>query len=327
MSNENTPRVTVVIATYNRAETLKYAIESVLWQTYKDFELWVIGDCCTDHTEKIVRSFNDPRVNWYNLPHNSGYQSKPNNEGIRRARSAYIAYLNHDDIWLPNHLEDNMKYIQKSGADIVFSVIQWVYSDRYSRPDIPMLPELPIPPEATAVVHRKDIVNKIGYWKDIHETYSYPRVDFFRQAQFKGLHFEIVPSLTGLKFLWKEKNYHDVGPHPIYMERVRNEPDFMNKEVLAMLIRMERNLYDFPVGKRLFHIVFNPLRNWMIRMKIDPASLKFWHKKGTQIKIWRKRHGLNAIVSSESLQKSMTNENANNEIQKAALQKETLIRN
>src|SRR5690606_34069774 len=101
MSTDSTPLVTVVIATYNRAETLKYAIESVLWQSFRDFELWVIGDCCTDHTDKVVNSFmHDPRVNWYNLPKNSGYQSKPNNEGIRRARGKYIAYLNHDDIWL-----------------------------------------------------------------------------------------------------------------------------------------------------------------------------------------------------------------------------------
>jgi glycosyltransferase involved in cell wall biosynthesis len=290
-----------VIATYNRAETLKYAIESVLWQTFRNFELWVIGDCCTDHTENVVKSFKkDPRVNWYNMPQNSGYQSRPNNEGIRRARGKYIAYLNHDDVWLPNHLEDNLNHIQKSGADIVFSIIQWVYSSKYSRPDIPFLPELPVPPEATAVVHKKDIVNVIGYWKDIHETYSYPRVDFFRQAQFKGLHFEIVPSLTGLKFLWKEKNYHDVGPQPEYMERLRKEPDFVKQELIGMMIHMERNLYAIPDKKRFMLILLNPLRNWLLRMKFDPAALRFWHKKGTQIKVWRKRHGLKATVPRQA---------------------------
>lgn len=301
MSTENKPLVTVVIATYNRAETLKYAIESVLWQTYKNFELWIIGDCCTDHTEKVVQSFNhDPRVNWYNLPQNSGYQSKPNNEGIRRGNGEYIAYLNHDDIWLPNHLEDTVKHIEKTNADIVFSVIQWVYSFTASRPDIPLLPNLPIPPEATAVVHRKSIVNKIGYWKNIDETYSYPRVDFFRQAQFAGLKFEIVPSLTGLKFLWDEKNYHDVGPHPVYMERLRTEKDYVVKELTAMLIRAEYKIYTWPRGKRLSYVLWNPLRSLMLKWKIDPASLRFWHKKGTQIRVWRKRHGLKASVEPKA---------------------------
>ena len=307
MSTESTtPLVTVVIATYNRAETLKYAIESVLWQTYKNFELWVVGDCCTDHTEKVVQSFShDSRVNWYNLPKNSGYQSKPNNEGIRRGKGEYIAYLNHDDIWLPNHLEETVKHLQKTNADIVFSIIQWVYSFTSSKPDIPLLPSLPIPPEATAVVHKKSIINTIGYWKNIHETHSVPRVDFFRQAQFAGLKFAIVPVLTGLKFLWDEKNYHDVGPHPIYMERLRTEKDYAVKELTAMLIRAEHAIYSFPQGKRLSYILFNPVRTLMLRMKIDPATLRFWQRKGTQIKIWRKRHGLKEVVEEKEIKKNL----------------------
>ncbi len=293
MNKEFTPLVTVVIATYNRAETLKYAIESVLWQTYRNFELWVIGDCCTDHTEKVVQSFSyDPRVHWYNLPQNSGYQSKPNNEGIRRGKGEYIAYLNHDDIWLPNHLQDTVEHLQKTNADIVFSIIQWVYSFTTSRPDIPLLPSLPIPPEATAVVHKKSIINTIGYWKNIHETHSYPRVDFFRQAQFAGLKFAIVPSLTGLKFLWDEKNYHDVGPHPVYMQRLKSEKDYAAKELSAMLIRAEHELHAWPGRKRLTVMVNNPLRALLLKWKIDPAALRFWNRKGTQIRVWRKRHRL-----------------------------------
>lgn len=297
MTHTIKPTVTVVIATYNRASTLKYAIESVLWQTFKNFELWIIGDACTDNTEEVVNGFtNDPRVHWYNLPVNSGYQSKPNNEGIKRARGEYIAYLNHDDIWLPNHLEALVGHMQQTNDDIAFSIIQWVYSFTYSKPDIPLLPDLPIPPEATAVVHKKSVVDVIGYWKDIHETYSYPRVDFFRQAQFAGLKFGIVPALTGLKFLWDEKNYHDVGPQPIYMKRLREEPNYLNTELSAMLIRAEHNLHRIPPRKRLLYILGIPLRKLLLKLKIDPASLRFWQQKGTKIKVWRRRHGLKESV-------------------------------
>jgi glycosyltransferase involved in cell wall biosynthesis len=295
-NNNNDPLVTVVIATYNRANTLRYAIESVLWQTYQNYEVWVVGDACTDHTEQVVKSFTDPRINWYNLPKNSGYQSKPNNEGMQRGKGKYIAYLNHDDIWLPNHLEAIVGHLEKTNADFAFSIIQWVYSFTYSRPDIPLLPDMPIPPEATAVIHKKDVVNKIGYWKNINETYSYPRVDFFRQAQYIGMKFEIVPAVTGLKFLWDEKTYSDVGPQPLYMERLRNEPDFINKELSAMLIRAEYSINALPKGKRLVWIMANPLRKLMLKMKMDPAMLKFWNKKGKQIRVWRKRHGLKEKV-------------------------------
>ncbi|ELR71672.1 glycosyl transferase [Fulvivirga imtechensis AK7] len=304
------PLVTVVIATYNRADTLDYAIQSCMWQTFKNFEVWIVGDRCTDHTEQVVSKYlDDPRVNWYNLPKNSGYQSKPNNEGIKRAKGKYIAYLNHDDIWLPNHLEDNIRHIEATSADFVFSIMQWVYSFTYSQADIPLLPDLPRPPEATAVVHKKSVVDTIGYWKDIHETYAYPRTEFFRDAQKAKMTFEIVPSLTSLKFLWDEKNYHDVGPQPIYMERLRKEPDYVNKEMSQMLIRAYQELGRVPSFKRFKLQVSDMLRATLFKRNIDPARLKFWMGKGGQIRVWRKRHGLKETVANTEVSEPATAEN------------------
>src|SRR5689334_3630760 len=88
------PSVSIIIATYNRANVLRYAIESVRWQTCTDWELWVVGDACTDDTEQVVRSFEDPRIHFLNLPKNVGDQSGPNNEGVRRSRGKFLAYLN-----------------------------------------------------------------------------------------------------------------------------------------------------------------------------------------------------------------------------------------
>src|SRR5688572_29309589 len=98
------PRITVIIATYNWSTVLPYSIGSVLGQSLTDFELLVIGDGCTDDSEQVVSGIGDPRVQWINIPRH-GHQSGPNNEGIRRARSGYIAYLGHDDLWLPHHFE------------------------------------------------------------------------------------------------------------------------------------------------------------------------------------------------------------------------------
>ena len=150
-------------------------------------------------------------------------------------------------------------------------------------------------------MHRKSIVNTIGYCKNVNETYSYPRVDFFRQAQFANLKFELVPSLTGLKFIWDEKNYHDVGPHPKYMERLKTEKDYAAKELAAMLIRAEREFFSLPTGQRLSYFLFNPIRTLLLKFRIDPASLRFWHKKGTQIRIWRRNHRLADIAERKSV--------------------------
>jgi glycosyltransferase involved in cell wall biosynthesis len=99
------PWVSVVIPTYNYAGVLAYAIASVLDQAFSDFELIVVGDGCSDDSEHVATSTGDARVRWVNLPTNTGHQSEPNNEGLRRARGDVVAFLGHDDVWLPHHLE------------------------------------------------------------------------------------------------------------------------------------------------------------------------------------------------------------------------------
>jgi len=287
------PLVTVIIPTYNRADTLVYAVDSVLWQTYQHFELLVVGDCCTDHTDEVMQKYlEDPRVQWINLPENSGYQSVPNNEGLKRAKGEYVCYLNHDDIWLPNHLQDCVEGITEVKADFGFTILQWVYSFTVSRPDIPLLPYLPKPPEVTAVIHRRDVVDRIGYWKNIDETWSYPRVEFFRRGFYEGLSFQMIPRLTALKFLWDEESYSDTGPQPLYFKRIREEKDFYNKELSEMLVRANNELYRFTTRRRRKDQIGDWIRIQFIKRKIDPASLTLWRGKGHRIRVWRKRHRL-----------------------------------
>ena len=98
------PRVSVVTATYNRSHILRHSIASVIAQRLTDWELIVVGDACTDDTADVVASFDDPRIRYHALAANVGEQSGPNNEGVALARGEMIAFLNHDDLWLPDHL-------------------------------------------------------------------------------------------------------------------------------------------------------------------------------------------------------------------------------
>jgi glycosyltransferase involved in cell wall biosynthesis len=95
------PLISVITATYNWSSVLRYAIQSVLWQTLQGFEMLIIGDGCTDDSAEVVASFQDPRLRWHNLPENSGHQSMPNNTRLAMARGKYVAYLGHDDLWYP----------------------------------------------------------------------------------------------------------------------------------------------------------------------------------------------------------------------------------
>src|SRR5258708_504056 len=115
------PRVTVIIPTYNWSTVLPYAIDSVLKQTMGDFELLVVGDGCTDDSEQVVTAINDARVRWINLPANTGHQAGPNNRGLQEARGEFIAYLGHDDLWLRHHLQCTTDGLDETGDALAFS--------------------------------------------------------------------------------------------------------------------------------------------------------------------------------------------------------------
>lgn len=95
-----TPRVSVVIPTYNRAGYLPLALRSVLGQSFRDLEVLILDDASTDQSPDVVREFlDDPRVAYIKHPINVGINAN-RNAGLARARGEYIAMLDSDDVWL-----------------------------------------------------------------------------------------------------------------------------------------------------------------------------------------------------------------------------------
>ena len=98
------PKVSVVIPTYNRARTIRAAIESVLRQSYSDLELIVVDDCSKDETRKVLAAIKDPRMRAIFHDKNGG-ASVARNTGARAATGKWIAFQDSDDEWLPTKLE------------------------------------------------------------------------------------------------------------------------------------------------------------------------------------------------------------------------------
>ena len=104
-TDKKDPLVSVVIPTYNRASTLYYALNSVLFQTLQDFEIFVVDDASTDVTPKLMESFkNDKRIHYIRFKENRK-AGAARNAGMERAIGKYIAFLDSDDAWLPTKLE------------------------------------------------------------------------------------------------------------------------------------------------------------------------------------------------------------------------------
>lgn len=113
------PFFSVVIPTFNRADKLKRTLDSVLVQSFADFEVLVMDDGSTDGTRTMIESVTDPRVR-YEWASNSGGPATPRNRGIDAARADWICFLDADDLWYPNKLEQTERAIRNDPATDLF---------------------------------------------------------------------------------------------------------------------------------------------------------------------------------------------------------------
>ncbi len=122
-------KVSIVLPTYNRANSILRAVESVLSQTYPEFELLIIDDGSTDNTGQVISEIRDERVRYFEQPVNRGV-SAARNEGIRLAAYDYIAFQDSDDFWLPDKLEKQMKvFTEKPEAGLVYCTLEGTRAD------------------------------------------------------------------------------------------------------------------------------------------------------------------------------------------------------
>ena len=111
------PKVSVIIATYNRAALLPRAVNSILAQTYQDFELLIVDDGSTDDTPQVIGGFSDPRVRPLRHEANRGL-SASRNTGIGEARGEYLAFLDDDDEFTPTSLADKLAALEAAPPEV-----------------------------------------------------------------------------------------------------------------------------------------------------------------------------------------------------------------
>lgn len=238
------PRVSIVMATWNWSAALRLAIRSALGQSFEDFELLVMGDGCTDDSAEIVAEFDDPRVQWHNLPERAGGQFAPNNAGLERARGEYVAYHGHDDLWHPRHLAEVVRTLDESRADLAYSG-----AILYGAPETGMLaitgmsdidrgPLLQhVPPSSFG--HRRSAATEIGGWRD--NSALEVSTDYDLLSRIHALRGAVARTgrITVFKFpaSWRRDVYkhRGAGEQEALLRRMQNEPDFLERELASVV--------------------------------------------------------------------------------------------
>jgi teichuronic acid biosynthesis glycosyltransferase TuaG len=123
VSNVPEPKVSVITPAYNAAALINRTIQSVIDQTFTDWELIIVDDCSTDSTRDVVEAWSvkDSRIRLIALERNFGGPAGPRNVGVEMARGEYVAFLDADDIWHPRKLEIQVAVLDSGAADFVCS--------------------------------------------------------------------------------------------------------------------------------------------------------------------------------------------------------------
>jgi len=208
--------VTIIVATYNRPYVLKCAIESVLLQRFANWQLYIVGDACGQETVGLIASFDDPRIHYCNLPKRCGEQSGPNSAGIAAATTKYVALLNQDDIWLPDHLEVALKRLKRADASFYCAgaaitgltknratqkeEAKFILTSQKNRTFETMFFSHPDYLEpASAWVFTKEVFDKVGPWTPAATLYRTPLEDWLLRLWRSGLRHILSDDITVIK--------------------------------------------------------------------------------------------------------------------------------
>ena len=125
MNLKSPPLISVIIPTYNHANFLGKALESVIQQTYNNWEAIVVDNQSTDETNQIINKYSDPRIQYFKIS-NNGIIAKSRNLGINNSKGEWIAFLDSDDWWTKDKLEVCLENIDDK-VDFVYHQLEIVY--------------------------------------------------------------------------------------------------------------------------------------------------------------------------------------------------------
>jgi len=298
-----TPRVSIVTSTYNRSNVLRFTIESVLASTVADWEMIIVGDACTDDTAHVVASFGDSRISFVNLPVNSGEQATPNNEGVRRARGEYVAFLNHDDLWTPDHLATCLDAI---GEGDFVSTLTLVIDHH----DVAHLagvtknreyaPELFVP--ASSWMLRRTFADQVGPWRPARELFFAPSQEWLFRAWKQGHRLPSVAKTTVIAVFSGQRKHAYAERHEAeqarYLELLRSDPLFLQRMLEEVASRLTLEVNAATPLRHFNRAVKALVRRATLSAGVHPHSLRnavLFRRRGAFLDSLRRNRGLTPL--------------------------------
>jgi glycosyltransferase involved in cell wall biosynthesis len=285
MSADNQPLVSIVIPTYNRANLIGETIQSVINQSYTQWEIIVVDDGSEDDTQKVVGGYADTRVRYVRIAH-TGKLGAVRNYGIRQAKGDYIAFLDSDDLWRSDKLSIQLSLaVQYPRAAFLFSNGDQFGDGAVTPPDHEalfsgnvfekMLLNHQLCIYMPSFMFRRHVLDKVGYLRE--DLVSGCDVDFFFHTAY---HFEAV--FTNERLVRIRKHSHSTSaklgflPYLDHIEIYRSfyERQWLSKSQFKSLTATM--YYKMALDQRRYGLRGEAARSFLKHNVRSPLSWKGW---------------------------------------------------
>ncbi|MFH0861102.1 MAG: glycosyltransferase [Candidatus Altiarchaeota archaeon] len=192
-------KASIITITYNRSKLLKKMIDSILTQTFRDFELIIVDNFSTDDTESVVKSFADKRIRYFKNA-NNGILAINLNYGMKKAEGDYIAFCDSDDLWMPEKLEKQLAYLKRHPEYGLVYSNAWIIDENENQKGVILgkthsqegelfesLLEGDFIPVLTVFMRRK-VIDTVGFFNERHHIRPAEDYEFLLRA---SLHYKI----------------------------------------------------------------------------------------------------------------------------------------
>ena len=253
------PLTSIVIPTYNHAHFLKEALQSVIEQTYENWEAIVVNNYSLDNTVNVVNEFKDSRIILINY-RNHGIIASARNKGISVSKGEYIAFLDSDDIWYKDKLQQCVDMLNK-GYDLVCHGEYWITNRKYRRKVI-------YGPEkkaryrkllfngnclsTSATMLRKSTLDKVGFFSESPNIVTAEDYDLWLRIARNGASFGFINSMLGEYRIHSSNNSKNVLNNMMAEQAVIDEHFSCLREFGisdAILTRRRKSIVLYSAGR------------------------------------------------------------------------------
>ncbi len=210
------PFFSIILPTFNQANFLKKSLNSIIQQTFKNWELIIIDNYSTDETKKVIQSFKDKRFRVFKIK-NKNILARSRNLGIKKSKSDWICFIDSDDKWYPKKLEITKNFIEKTKGDLFYHDL--VFTNKYfifkrkkihdksktmSSPILNYFTKNGNGIGQSSVTVRKKILNKIGLISEKKDKFSWEDFDTWIRISKITQKFIRIPKVLGSIYVGKE---------------------------------------------------------------------------------------------------------------------------